>query len=163
MDAHISRNRVTPENIKLVAVVCLMLASKSEDFSTHFITIPLAAIKTESEQVAVRQNEVEILNSLNWELDLLTPSEVCIGLQKLFLSNHLGIEFQSKLCNYAWEFGLSVLHIKESVQGSLVEFGTAIAIATFDILDPTKVELFVNWLYEFHCFDWVNVSLSRLL
>lgn len=146
------------KSLKLLGIVCFMLACKQEDFNSQSVTIQIAAEKSAFDEAVVRDTEILVLDTLAWELDILVPSEVCIGLLKTFLLQRFAIEFPTKLCDYAWEFGMSTLYIKDSLLGTNVEVGCAISIATFDILDSTKVIEYLRWLSQFYTFSWVEKS-----
>lgn|SRR3990167_233226 len=145
----------SPEFLRLIAIICFMIANKQEDFSSHQITIPLVAQKTGCDPLTVRELEMRILNSLGWKLNILTPSEVCIGLLQPFLKSTCDIDFPQKLCEYTWEFCISALHIKPLLQGSQVDIGIAVAIATFDVVEPQKVLSFLDWVSQSYSLNWV--------
>lgn len=144
------------DSLKLLGIVCFMLACKQEDYNSQSVTIQMAAEKSAFDEAVVRDTEMLVLDTLSWELDILVPSEICIGLLKTFLQQKFTMEFPSKLCDYAWEFSMSTLYIKDSLLGSNLEVGCAISIATFDILDSSKVIDYLSWLSELYTFNWVG-------
>lgn len=149
------RDEESPETLRLIAIVCLMIANKQEDFVSHQITIPLVAEKTGCDPYKVRELEMHILDCLGWDLNMLTPSEIAVGILKPFLKNCFGLEFPQSLCDYIWEFCTSALHIKPLLQGSQVEIGVAVVIATFDVIEPQKVLHFVDWVDQHYQLNWV--------
>lgn len=160
-DQCLAKGQTCPQNVKMRAATCFLVASKFEEDRGFTIENVQDMCDGQVDEIKVRQTELIILKEMKWRLGVFSPAEISSFLVKLFWTQGLGRTSQSipqdlQVC--IWELVRAGLLLDDCQETDYASLAVAVLLATFEILDLKTRDLFLEWVSTHIPCQWVALS-----